>query len=65
METGFGLIRFREAADLVGLSENTLRRYTSQRKIPFIKVGRLVFFEKNSLRKWVMDKAVEPISRGQ
>ncbi len=62
MKTGLGFIRFREAAELLGLAENTVRRYTSQQKIPHLKVGRLVFFDPERLREWVEDKAIEPVA---
>ncbi len=62
MQTGLGFVRFSEAARLLGLAENTLRRYTAQKKIPHLKVGRLVFFDPGRLRRWVEDKAIEPVA---
>ncbi len=63
MKTGLGFVRFSEAAELLGLAENTVRRYTSQQKIPHLKVGRLVFFDPERLRLWIEDKAIEPVGR--
>ncbi len=65
MKTGLGFVRFSEAAVLTGLSENTLRRYTSQKIVPHVKVGRLVFFDPERLRKWISDKAIEPVVTGR
>ena len=65
MKTGLGFIRFHEAAELLGLAENTVRRYTAQQKIPHFKVGRLVFFDPERLRRFVMDKAIEPVVSGR
>ncbi len=63
MVTGLGFVKWPAAARLVGLSENTLRRYVSQRKVPFFKVGSLVFFDPERLRLWIEEKRVEPITR--
>ncbi len=63
MKTGLGFVRFNEAASLLGLAENTVRRYTSQKKIPHLKVGRLVFFDPERLRDWIESKKVEPVER--
>ncbi len=63
-ETGLGLVKWPEASRLTGLSENTIRRYVSQRRIPFIKVCKLVFFDPKRLRLWIEEKRIEPIERG-
>ncbi len=38
-----------EAADLLGVSEKTIRNWTSEQKIPFQKVGRKVVYSKKQL----------------
>lgn len=63
MTTGFGLVKWPEAARLTGLSPNTLKRYVSQQKVPYVKVSKLVFFDPARLRKWIANKAVEPVER--
>ncbi|TFH50686.1 MAG: DNA-binding protein [Methanothrix sp.] len=55
------LLDYREAAEFLGLSEFTLRRYVSMRRLPFIKVGaKLVRFEPARLLAWIESQRVEP-----
>lgn len=60
------LLDYREAADFIGLSEYTLRRYVSMGKIAHVKLGsKLVRFEPDSLRRWVESLCVEPNVHGR
>jgi excisionase family DNA binding protein len=36
----------------------TLRKYVAQKKIPFVKVGRLVRFRPSEIEKWLSDCSV-------
>jgi excisionase family DNA binding protein len=55
------LLDYRGAAEFLGLSEFTLRRYVSLRRLPFIKVGaKLVRFEPARLLDWIDSQRVEP-----
>lgn len=47
------LIDINQAADYLGVKKPTLYSWVFQRKIPFIKVGRLVKFDLNKLEKWL------------
>jgi excisionase family DNA binding protein len=42
-----------EAAAFLGISINTLYEWIAQRKIPHIKVGRLLKFKRGDLEKWL------------
>ena len=42
-----------EVSEYMGLSTNTLYTWVSQRKIPFIKIGRLTKFDKEALDQWI------------
>jgi len=42
-----------EASEFLGISRNTLYEWIVQRKIPYIKVGRLVKFRREDLQKWL------------
>jgi len=57
-----GLMSFEEAAEYLGIKHATLYKYTSSRKVPFVKVGRLVKFRLEDLDHWIDDRMVEPIS---
>jgi excisionase family DNA binding protein len=56
-----GLWDYGQAAHYLHASENTLRKYVSQRRIPFIKIGRAVRFDPERLMEWAQGQAVEPI----
>ena len=50
------LLNISEAAELLGIRKNTLYEWVVQRKIPYIKVGRLVKFRKEDLEAWIEDR---------
>ena len=47
-----------EAAIYIGCTDQTLRQWTSRRKVPFVKVGRLTRFRKTDLDRWLEENAV-------
>ncbi|CAI4032312.1 hypothetical protein DNFV4_02741 [Nitrospira tepida] len=55
------LINIKEAAQYTGLSPHTLYTMVSQRRIPFVKVGRLVKFDLDLLDKWIKQHTVMPM----
>jgi len=55
------LIDIREAAEYTGLSPHTVYTMVSQRRIPFVKVGRLVKFDVELLDKWIKQNTVMPM----
>lgn len=61
MKTKSGLIDYKEAADFIGLAEFTLRRYVSEKKIPYYKIGSRVFFKPEELEAWINSRRVEAI----
>ena len=48
-----------EAADFLNISIHTLRAWISQRRIPFIKLGRRVCFRPEELNAFINSCAVE------
>lgn len=56
-----GLIGIQEAAHYTGVSPTTLYKWVSQRKIPYIKMGRLVKFDPVKLEEWIKQQAVMPM----
>ncbi len=48
-----------EVADFLNISIHTLRAWISQRRIPFIKLGRLVRFRPEDLGKFINSCAVQ------
>ena len=55
------LIAIHEAAEYTGLSPHTLYTMVSQRRVPFVKVGRLVKFDLELLDKWIKQQTVMPM----
>jgi excisionase family DNA binding protein len=53
------LLDTNEAAEYLGISRNTLYEWTIQKKIPYIKVGRLVKFRKEDLESWLKQRTQE------
>lgn len=50
------LMNIKEAAEYLGIKESRLRTATRLRQLPFMKVGRLIRFEKGHLDKWITEK---------
>ena len=53
------LINVNELSEYTGLSKNTLYSWVSQRKIPFVKCGRLTKFDLHKIEKWIEERSVE------
>jgi excisionase family DNA binding protein len=55
------LIGVKEAAQYTGLSVYTVYTMVSQRRIPYVKVGRLVKFDVPMLDAWIKSNTVLPM----
>jgi excisionase family DNA binding protein len=53
------LIDINELSELTGLSKNTIYCWVSQRRIPFVKCGRLTKFDLQKIEKWIEENSVE------
>ena len=53
------LLDIKEVADYTGLSVHSLYTMVSQRRIPFVKLGRLTKFDCVELDKWIVSHAVK------
>lgn len=56
-----GLMSVKETAIYLGLAPDTIYTMVSQRRIPFVKVGRLVKFDIQLLDKWIKQNTVMPM----
>lgn len=56
------LLTIQEVAEYTGLSVHTLYTMVSQRRIPFVKVGRLTKFDRYLLDAWLANHTVMPIA---
>ncbi len=50
-----------QAAEYTGLSVHTVYRMVSQRRIPYVKVGRLMKFDVRLLDQWLERQTVMPL----
>ena len=51
----------REASDYLGLAESTLYTMANQRRIPFLKMGRRLKFDRKELERWIHSHSVDPV----
>jgi len=54
------LLSIKQTAEYTGLSPHTLYTMVSQRRIPYVKVGRLVKFDPAILERWIQQRTVMP-----
>jgi excisionase family DNA binding protein len=55
------LVSVKEAAQYTGLSVHTLYTMVSQRRIPYVKAGRLTKFDVGLLDNWIKQNTVMPM----
>ena len=55
-------LRVPQAAVYVGLATKTIYRMAEERRIPFIRKGRTLLFDRVALDKWMQLGAVSPLS---
>ena len=52
----------KDAAEYLGIKEQTLYQWCSEKKIPYYKIGSKTFFEADELDAWRAKRKVKPIS---
>lgn len=60
MSTTKQLLTVSETAAYLGISKLTVYDWISQRKIEYVKIGRLVKFDQRILDKWIDQHTVKP-----
>ena len=53
------LLGIEKVAAYLGISQSTLYAWINQRKIPYIKVGRLVKFDVGEIENWLKKHTIE------
>jgi excisionase family DNA binding protein len=53
------LLDIQQVATYTGLSVHTLYTMVSQRRIPFVKLGRLTKFDREEIDKWIASHSVK------
>ena len=57
----YSLMSVQEAASYLNVSPHTLYTMVSQRRVPYVKIGRLTKFDKGELDKWIKQHSVMPM----
>ena len=52
----------KEMAEYIGIHEGTLRVWTCHKKIPYVKIGRLVKFDLREIENWLKEKRIREIT---
>ena len=58
----YRLLNIKEVADYTGLSSDTLYTMVSQRRIPYVKLGRLLKFDPQAIDAWITKNSVMPMA---
>lgn len=56
MGSSLKLLNAQEIAELIGVKPSTIYQWTSQGFIPYVKIGKLVRFNVDTVMKWVNAK---------
>lgn len=49
----------KQLADYLGVKEGTLYQWVFYRRIPFVRIGRLVKFDLRRIEEWLKESSVE------
>ena len=52
------LLDISEVSDTIGVQINTLYSWIHQKKIPYIKIGRLVKFKPSDIDEWLKENSI-------
>jgi len=53
------LLNVEELSEYLGLPKNTIYSWVSQRRIPFVKCGRLTRFDLQKIEKWIEENSIQ------
>ena len=59
----FELLTAREASELIRLPRSSVYELARNRRIPFVRIGRRIFFVRRALVQWVIDEMSVPPRR--
>jgi excisionase family DNA binding protein len=55
-----GLLDIDGLADRLGVGERFVRRLVEERRIPYLKIGRLVRFDAREVEEWISCRRIQP-----
>ena len=53
-----GLIDIAHVSEHLGVKVNTVYSWVNQRKIPYVKVGRLIKFDLQDINQWIANRKI-------
>ena len=56
------LVNVKELHDYIGIPVRVLYKWVSQRKIPFVKLGRSTKFDLQVIDEWIQQNSIQPAS---
>ena len=56
------LIDVNELAAMLGVSIHTIYSWVSEKKVPYVKIGRLTRFDLETIHKWIDQNTVQPVT---
>ena len=59
------LLSPQELSEVLSISIETVYAWTSQKRIPYIKMGRLVRFNADEVNKWLERQKIAPYESGE
>ena len=59
MNTIEKLMDINEVSELIGLSQSAIYKMVNTKRIPYVKVGRLVKFEPSKIKLWIKQNSVD------
>ena len=57
------LLTATEVGEYLGIAKDTVYTLVSQRRIPYVKIGRLLKFNHKAIDEWIAQKTVMPMPR--
>jgi excisionase family DNA binding protein len=57
------LLTVQEVGEYLGIAKDTVYTLVSQRKIPHVKIGRLLKFDLKAIDDWIAQKTIMPMPR--
>ncbi len=57
------LLTVKELSAYLGISQDTIYTQVSKRRVPFVKIGRLLKFDLKAIDEWITQNSVMPIPR--
>ncbi len=59
MNNFYRLLNIRELSKLLDISVNTIYAMVSQKRIPYVKVGRLTKFDVQQIKEWIKKNSIK------